>query len=198
MLEVLAVLSLSAAMGLRIALPLLLIGLFRSDDLWANLPILSQIPPQIVIGVLVSWSLIELLFSKHRLIQRLLQLVQLLFSPVLGSLAGLTVARTAHLDGTLVWILAAIGGSLALVLQLVQVGWAYRLRDGLPVWGIFTQDFLCVLLVLFAFDAPSQGGLIVLLLLWIAIRSSGDWRLWYQRQAGRRQKDPRRLKDDPD
>lgn len=198
MLEVLAALSLSAAMGMRIALPLLLIGLFRSDDLWANLPVLSKIPPQIVIGVLVSWSLIELLFSKHRLFQRLLQITQLWFSPFLGALAGLTVARTAHLDGTLVWILAAIGGALALVFQLVQVGWAYRLQNGLPVWGIVIQDFLCVLLVMLAFDAPRQGGLIVLLLLWIAIRSSGNWRLWYQQQTSRRQKNPRRFKDDPD
>jgi hypothetical protein len=198
MLEVLAALSLSAAMGMRIALPLLLIGLFRSDDLWANLPVLSQIPPPIVIGVLVSWSLIELLFSKHRLIQRLLQIIQLGFSPFLGALAGLTVARTAQLDGTLVWILAAIGGLLALVLQLVQVGWAYRLRNGLPVWVIFVQDFLCVMLVILAFDAPRQGGLIVLLLLWLAIRSSTEWRLWYQRQAGRRRKNPRQFKDDPD
>jgi len=198
MLEVLAALSLSAAMGMRIALPLLLIGLFRSDDLWANLPVLSQIPPPIVIGVLVSWSLIELLFSKHKLIQRLLQIIQLGFSPFLGALAGLTMARTAQLDDSLVWILATVGGLLALVLQLVQVGWAYRLKNGLPVWVIFIQDFLCVMLVILAFDAPRQGGLIVLLLLWLAIRSSTEWRLWYQRQSSRKQKNPRQFKDDPD
>jgi len=198
MLEVLAALSLSAAMGMRIALPLLLIGLFRSDDIWANLPILSKIPPPIVIGVLVSWSLIELLFSKHKLIQRLLQIIQLGFSPFLGALAGLTMARTAQLDDSLVWILATVGGLLALVLQLVQVGWAYRLKNGLPVWVIFIQDFLCVMLVILAFDAPRQGGLIVLLLLWLAIRSSTEWRLWYQRQSSRKQKNPRQFKDDPD
>jgi Domain of unknown function (DUF4126) len=198
MLEVLAALSLSAAMGMRIALPLLLIVLFRNDDLWANLPVLSQIPPPLVIGLLASWSLVELLFSKHRLIQRLLQIVQLLCSPFLGALVGLTVARTAQFDGALVWMLAIIGGLLALVLQLVQVGWAYRLRNGLPVWVIFIQDFLCVTLVILAFDAPRQGGLIVLLLLWLTIRSSTEWRLWYQRQASRKQKNPRQFKDDPD
>jgi len=41
------------------------------------------------------------------------------------------------------------------------------------------QDLLCVLLVLFALDAPKQGGLIALLLLWLAIRSSSAWYRWY-------------------
>ncbi len=198
MLEVLAALSLSAAVGLRIALPLLLIILFRSDDLWTNLPGLSQLPPPLVLAVLVSWSLIELLFSKQRLIQRLLQVVQLLVSPFLGALVGLAVARTAQFDGWLIWMLALLGGLLALVLQLVQTGWTYRLRNGLPIWVIFIQDFLCVTLVILAFDAPRQGGLIVLLLLWLTIRSSTEWRLWYQRQATRQQKDPRQFRNEPD
>lgn len=197
MLAVLTVLSLSAAVGLRIALPLLLVALLQNDS-WANVPILSQISPPLVIGVLVSWSLVELLFSKERLGQRLLQLVQLAFSPLVGAMAGITVARTAGLDGILLWTLALLGGTLAFVLQLVQVGWAYRLR-GLPAWVIFMQDFLCVALVLLAFDAPQQGGLIVLLLLWIAIRSSTEWRRWYIRQADRtHRQNPRQFKHDPD
>jgi Domain of unknown function (DUF4126) len=182
MLEVLAALSLSAAVGMRIALPLLLIGLLYSDSLWANVPILSQFPPSIVLGVLVSWSLAEVLCSKERLGQRLLQIVQLLFSPMVGAMVGMTVARTSELDPFLGWILAIVGGLLAFVLQLVQVGWSYRLR-GLPIWVIFIQDFLCVALALLAFDAPKQGGLLVLLLLWITIRSSTEWRRWYQQQS---------------
>lgn len=198
MLEVLAALSLSAAVGMRIALPLLLIGLLYSDDLWANVPLLSQIPPPIVLGILVSWSLIELLCSKEPLGQRLLQIVQLTVSPLVGAIVGITVARTTQLDDSLGWILAIVGGLLAFVLHLVQVGWAYRLR-GLPIWVIFIQDFLCVALVLLAFDAPQQGGLIVLLLLWIAIRSSTEWRFWYERQASRQERrHPRRTKQDPD
>lgn len=198
MIEVLAALSLSAAVGMRIALPLLLIGLLYSDNLWANVPLLSQIPPPIVLGVLVSWSLVELLCSKERLGQRLLQIVQLVCSPVVGGIVGITVARTTELDPSMGWILAIVGGLLAFVLQLVQVGWAYRLR-GLPIWVIFIQDFLCVALVLLAFDAPKQGGLIVLLLLWIAIRSSTEWRRWYQQQASRKdRRNPRRYKQDPD
>jgi hypothetical protein len=198
MLEVLAALSLSAAVGMRIGLPLLLIGLLYSDNLWANVPLLSQIPPPIVLGVLVSWSLVELLCSKERLGQRLLQIVQLLFSPFVGGIVGMTVARTTQLDAPLGWILTIIGGLLAFVLQLVQVGWSYRLR-GLPIWVIFIQDFLCVALALLAFDAPKQGGLLVLLLLWIAIRSSTEWRRWYKQQSGSRDsRNPRQYKHDPD
>lgn len=198
MIEVLAALSLSAAAGMRIALPLLLIGLLYSDNLWANVPILSQLNPQLVLGVLVSWSLVELFLSKERFGQRILQLIQLVCSPLVGAIVGITVARTAQLDAWMSWILGIVGGLLALVIQLVQVGWFYRLR-GLPLWVIFAQDFLCVALVLLAFDAPTQGGLIALLLLWLTIRSSTEWRRWYRTQAapGDR-KNPRRYKQDPD
>ncbi len=198
MVEVLAALSLSAAVGMRIALPLLLLGLLYSDNLWANVPLLSQMPPPLVLGGLVSWSLVELLWSKERLGQRLLQIVQLLFSPIVGGIVGLTVARTGEMESSMGWILAIVGGLVALVLQLVQVGWSYRLR-GLPIWVIFIQDFLCVALALLAFDAPKQGGLLVLLLLWITIRSSTEWRRWYRSQATRRrQTNPREDKLDPD
>lgn len=197
MIEVLAALSLSAAVGMRVALPLLLIGLLYGN-LWENVPLLSRISPQIVLGVLVSWSLMELLISKERLGQRVLQLIQLVFSPFVGAIVGITVAQTAELETWLLWVIGITGGLLALVLQLVQVGWFYRLR-GLPVWVIFLQDFLCVSLVLFAFDAPQQGGLIALLLLWLAIRSSKEWQRWYHNQntSGDR-RSPRRGKRNPD
>lgn len=198
MIEVLAALSLSAAASMRIALPLLLIGLLYSDDLWANVPILSQIHPQVVLGVLVSWSLAELFLSKERLGQRVLQLVQVVGSPVVGAIVGITVARTAQMESWMSWILGIVGGLLASVLQLVQIGWFYRLR-GLPLWVVFVQDFLCVSLVLLAFDAPQQGGLIALLLLWLTIRSSAEWRRWYRDQAkdGDRN-NPRKGKQEPD
>jgi hypothetical protein len=198
MIEVLAALSLSAAAGMRVALPLLLIGLLYSNNLWANVPILSQLSPRLVLGVLVSWSLAEILLSKERIGQRVLQIVQLLFSPLVGAIAGVTVANTAGLEPWLTWVIGVTGGLLALVLQLVQVGWFYRLR-GLPVWMIFLQDFLCIALVLFAFDAPRQGGIIALLLLWLAIRSTKEWQRWYKEQAapGDR-RHPRRRKQKPD
>ncbi|MBD2460395.1 DUF4126 domain-containing protein [Oscillatoria sp. FACHB-1407] len=207
MIEVLAALSLSAAAGVRIALPLLLIGLLYSDNFWANVPILSQFSPQLVLGVLVSWSLIELLLSKEPVGQRFLQIIQLLFSPIVGAIAGITVAVTTELEVWLTFVLAIVGGLLALVLQLVQVGWSYRLQR-MPLWVIFLQDFVCVSLVLFALDAPRQGGLIALLLLWLAIRSSKEWQRWYEDQASpgdrstertaSHRRSPRRGKQDPD
>ncbi len=180
MIELLAALSASAAAGMRIALPLLLIGLLRID-LWSDVPLLSYFPPQVVVGVLVSWSLFELFASKKLLGQRILQVLQLLFSPVVGAIMGMAIAQATEIAGWLVWVIAVTGGLLALVLQLVQAGWFYRLR-GLPLWVIFAQDILCVFLVIFALDAPKQGGLIAMLLLWLAIRSSKEWYRWYSEQ----------------
>jgi hypothetical protein len=198
MIEVLAALSLSAAAGMRIALPLLMIGLLYSDRLWANIPLLSHIPPQIVLGVLASWSLVELLLTKQPLMQRLLQVVQLIFSPIVGAIVGISVARTAYMDDWLISLLGVVGGALALVLQLAQIGWFYQL-SGMPIWVIFIQDFLCVALVLLAFNAPQQGGLIALLLLWLTIRSSTEWTRWYHKQASSKdRRNPRRFKQDPD
>ena len=183
MIELLAALSASAAGGMRIGVPLLLIGILQSESLWSRFPLLSRFPPPLVVGVLVSWSLFELFASKKLLGQRILLVVQLAFSPLVGAIlamgiAQITLVEQKGMPGFLIWIIGIVGGLLALVLQLVQAGWFYRLR-GLPVWVIFLQDVLCVCLVFFAFDAPRQGGLIALFLLWLAIRSSKDWYNWY-------------------
>lgn len=198
MIEVLAALSASAAGGMRIALPLLLIGLLR-EDLWFRVPYLSHVSPQLVIGILVSWSLFELFASKKLLGQRILQIVQLVFSPLVGAIMGMAIAEATEVPEPLfVNLIGIVGGLLALVLQLVQAGWFYRLR-GLPVWVILIQDALCISLVLFALDAPQQGGLIALLLLWLAIRSSKEWYRWYVSQAPAPERThPRRHKQDPD
>lgn len=183
MLEILAVLSASAAAGMRIALPLLVIGLMENEKLWSRVPLLSAIHPQVVVCILVSWSLFELFASKKLLGQRVLQSVQLIFSPIAGAILGITVAQFTSLSSELGWLVATVGGLLALVLQLVQMGWFYRLR-GLPLWLVLLQDVLCVFLVIFAFDAPNQGGLIALLLLWLAIRSSKQWyNFYYQKRS---------------
>lgn len=181
MLEILAVLSISAAVGLRVALPLLLIGLLR-NNLWYDVPLLSHLSPRVVLGILVSWSLFELLGSKQLLAQRILQFIELIFSPIVGAITGMAIASAAELDQWQVNLLGAIGGLFALVLQLVQVGWFFRLR-GLPLVAILAQDFLCILLVLSAFDAPQQGGLIAMMLLWLAIRSSSAWYEWYVKRG---------------
>lgn len=178
MIELLAALSASASAGMRIALPLLLIGLLQSDNLWYHIPLLSRIHPSVLVGILTSWALFELFASKKLLGQRVLQISQLILSPLVGALMGITVAQLAAAPEPFVWIVGIVGSLLAFVLQLVQVGWFFRLR-GLPVWVAFIQDVLCIALVIFAFDSPQSGGVIALLLLLLAIRSSNQWHKWY-------------------
>lgn len=177
MIDILAALSASAAAGLRIALPLLFIGLLHGKNLWSEVPVLSHFSTPFLLCLLTSWSLIEIFASKKLLGQRVLQVVQLIMSPIVGAIMGLAVASATSAPH---WLIALIGGALALVLQLVQVGWFYRLR-GLPLWAVFIQDTLCVALVFFAVDAPKQGGLIALLLLWFALRSARTWFRWYKK-----------------
>ena len=202
MVGLLAALSASAAGGMRIALPLLLIGLLRVDKLWSEIPLLSGVHPQVAITILVSWSLLELFASKTFAGQRVLQIVQIIFSPIVGAIMGIAIAQVSSIDEIIahpwmLWIIGVVGGLLALVLQLVQAGWLYRLR-GLPIWVIFLQDVLCISLVLFAFDAPRQGGLVAMMLLWLAIRSSKEWYRWYRSQGRPGDRgNPRRGKRDP-
>ncbi|HEY9711387.1 MAG TPA: DUF4126 domain-containing protein [Oculatellaceae cyanobacterium] len=178
MIEILAALSASAAAGMRIALPLLVIGLLQSHNLWSQVPILSRIHPSVLLCILTSWSVFELFASKKLLGQRLLQVVQLLLSPAVGAIMGIAVAQFTQAPRELVWIVGIVGSLVAFVLQLVQAGWFFRLR-GIPLWFVFIQDVLCVALVILALDAPRQGGLIALMLLWLAIRSSKQWHSWY-------------------
>ncbi len=181
MIEVLAALSASAAAGIRIALPLLFIGLMQGNTLWSQVPILSRISAPILLTFLCSLSIVELFASKKLMGQRLLQVVQLVMSPVVGAIIGLAFAQAI----TPGWLVASFCGGLAFTLQLVQIGWFFRLR-GLPLWAVFIQDFLCVALVVFAFNAPWQGGLIALLLLWLAIRSGRSWYDWYRKGQKKR------------
>lgn len=178
MIAILAALSASAAAGMRLAMPLLMIGLLQSDDLWSKIPLLRHVHPTVLLCILTSWSLFELFASKKLLGQRVLQIFQLILSPIVGAIMGITVAEATDAPIQFLWIIGIVGGLLALVIQLVLVGWFYRLK-GLPLWVVFIEDILCIALVIFAFDAPRQGGLIALILLWLAIRSSKQWHHWY-------------------
>lgn len=162
------------------ALPLLLIGLL-SEGIWSQVPLLSSLPPPTLLGILSSWSVFELLGSKNLLGQRILQLFGLAFSPFVGALMGIAAAKIAHLDQPL-WLIALIGGLLALVLKLVEVGWFFRLR-GLPLSVVLLEDALCIVLTIYALKAPENGGLIALILLWLALRTSKEWR---RRSGGQR------------
>jgi hypothetical protein len=194
MIELLAALSASAAAGMRIALPLLVIGLLQSDNLWSKIPLLAHIHPSVLLCILTSWSLFELFASKKLLGQRVLQIFQLLLSPVVGAIMGMAIAQFTQPSIQYLWIVGIVGGLLAFVLQLVQIGWFYRLR-GLPLWVVLIEDVLCIALVIFAFDAPQQGGLIALLLLWLAIRSSKQWHRWYVEQNRSRKRRQRQMPD---
>lgn len=178
---ILAVLSASAAAGMRIALPLLVIGFFYSQELWSNVPVLRYVDSRIIATTLIAWSLFELFGSKKLLGQRILQVFQLILSPFVGGLISLTVARVANIEFCPLWLIGIIGGIFALILTLVQVGWFFRLR-GIPIWVVVIEDVLCVILILLAFTSPAKGGIIALLLLWLAIRSSKTWRDWYLHQ----------------
>jgi Domain of unknown function (DUF4126) len=196
MIELLAVLSASAAVGMRVALPLLLVGLLYGDELWSEVPILRWANPHVVVAILASWSLFEMFASKNRVGQRFLQSIQLVFSPIVGTIVGVVIAKAIVPESILVWVLGLTGGLLAFVIQLVQAGWLYRLKQ-IPLWLFFTQDVLCVALVFFAFRAPSQGGILALIMLWLAIRSSKEWHQWYRAQ-GEPRGNPRAKKQEPD
>jgi len=175
MFELLAALSIAAAAGLRLGLPLLVLGVLSGGELWSEVPILSMFNPSVVLGILVSISLLELVISKDRLGHRVLQIMELVFSPIVGAIAGIAVVTyTIGSSALLTTIIGVVSALVAFVLRLVQLGWFYRLR-GLPMWFILTQDVLCIALVFLAFDAPRQGGVIALFLLWLAIRSSSAW-----------------------
>ncbi|AUT00672.1 DUF4126 domain-containing protein [Nostoc sp. CENA543] len=175
MIEILATLSASAAAGMRIGIPLFIIFLLQGSDFWSQVPIFSHISPRVLLTFVIGCSFAEIFASKKLWGQRILQIIHLCLSPIVGGIMGVTVASAT---ATPQWLLAVIGGLFALVLQLVQVGWFYRLR-GLPLWAVFLQDTLCIALVLFAFDAPWQGGLIALILLLFAVHSAKQWYDWY-------------------
>ena len=177
---ILAVLSVSAAVGMRTALPLLVISLSytQKQELWSEVPILNNVDPRVILAVSISWSILELIFSKRLLGQRSLQIIQLLFSPIVGALVAIAVTHLAQADFTPIWLIGVIGAVVALVVTLVKVGWFFRLR-GIPIWLTIVEDVLCVCLIFFAFNAPKEGGIIALLLIWLALRSSNTWREWY-------------------
>lgn len=175
--EILAILSIAAATGLRVALPLLVIGLMSGEQLWANVPLLSKLPPALCIGLLMSWSTAELMLSKDTYKQRVFQIAELILSPGVAALAAIAVARTLNLAPWISVIGTVVSALLALAIQLLQVGWFYRPKRP-PGWLFFVIDGLCITLAFLTFDAPRQGGIIALLLLWLVIRTSYVWKSW--------------------
>lgn len=167
MIEVLAALSASAAVGIRIALPLLSLELLRGESLWSGIPLLSAIHPSIRLAVLCSWSILELLAFKQLLGQRLLQIVLLVSSPIAGAIATNSNAGAGSLP---IWAIAILGGLFAFVLQSVQTAWFYQ-QQRLPLKFVFAQDIVSILLAFLSVNKPQIGGIISLSLFWWAIRT---------------------------
>lgn len=175
MIELLAALSAAAAASIRIAVPLFILGILHHDFSF-RVPLFTHIPSVFIVSVLISGSLLELVGSKQELSQRLLQLVQLGFSPIVGAILAISVTTSVSLPS---WLFGVIGALFAFALQLVQAGWFYRLR-GFRLWVVVLQDALCILLVFLAVNAPQIGGLIALMLLWLAVRSVRSLHRWYK------------------
>ncbi|MFZ4639773.1 MAG: DUF4126 domain-containing protein [Nodosilinea sp.] len=179
MIEILAVLSIGAATGLRVILPLLLVGLMSGDRLWADIPLVAKLPPNLVLGALVGGSIAELLLSKDRYGQRLLYPAELILSLGVGVLVGIGIGRSLGLPSEFHRVAGLISGLLALVIQFSQVGWFYRPQP-LPLWMFFLVDGLCVSLALCSFYAPQLGGITALVLLWLVLRTAYRWRDWFR------------------
>lgn len=178
MIQILAILSASAASGMRIGLPLMMVGLAYSGQLWSNFPILSAFKPQVIVAVLTSLTLFELWGTKKIISLRIIQLMQLFLSPIIGSVMAIGVARLIDIQFTPLWIIGLTGGLFAFLLKVVQVGWFFRLGK-MPIYFVFAEDILSAILVVFALKAPENGGLIAMLLLWLALRSATAWKNWH-------------------
>ena len=178
MIQILAILSASASGGIRLGLPLLIIGLANLEKLWTDLPLLDKIRPEIILAILVSWTFFEFFGTKKLVGLRVIQLVQLILSPLVGGILAVGTAKWVEFTDISLWIIGITGGLVALVLRLVLVGWFFRWGK-MPIIFIFVEDFLSGILAIFALKAPENGGLIAMILLWLALRSSSEWRSWY-------------------
>ncbi|MBE9223645.1 DUF4126 domain-containing protein [Cyanobacterium stanieri LEGE 03274] len=181
MIQVLAVISAAASGGLRVGLPLLIIGLVNLDKLWSEVPLLNHVKPEVLLAILVSITIFEILGTKRMIGLRVIQIIQLILSPVVGAILAVGAANWTNLEYVPLWIIAITGGLFALVLRFVLVGLFFRWGK-LPIILTISEDILAMILSLFAFSAPENGGLIAMLLLLLALRISSEWRQWYQQK----------------
>ncbi|MCS7031505.1 MAG: DUF4126 domain-containing protein [Gloeomargarita sp. SKYG116] len=179
MAAVLAVLAAAAAGGFRLAFPLLLILVLQREEAWEQIPVVGRWSPALTLGLLTSWAVWELIAPLHPWGVRLQQPLQVVLSPPVGWLLGVVTAQLMKMPPGFQNLMGYVGAALALLLQLVQVGWLYR-RGTFPLWVVLTQDGLCALLAIFALKAPTQGGLIALMLVWLALRTAKAWQRQFQ------------------
>lgn len=139
MIEMLATLSASAAAGIRIAIPLLMIGLLQGNHLWSEIPILSRISSPVLLFSLTIWSLIELFASKKLMGQRMLQLVELLFSPFVGAIMALAVASTTTTPN---WLIGLLDWGFVSVSTPASSSWLVLSLAWLTVVGSLSSRYL--------------------------------------------------------
>jgi len=181
MIQVLAVISAAASGGFRLGLPLLIIGLANVDKLWSEIPLLNRIQPEVLLAILVSVTIFEILGTKRMIGLRIIQIIQLILSPVVGAILAVGAANWTNLEYVPLWIIAVTGGLFALVLRFVLVGLFFRWGKMLIILTV-SEDILAMILALLALTSPENGGLIAMLLLLLALRISSEWRQWQKQR----------------
>jgi len=181
MIQVLAVISAAASGGFRLGLPLLIIGLANVDKLWSEIPLLNRIQPEVLLAILVSVTIFEILGTKRMIGLRIIQIIQLILSPVVGAILAVGAANWTNLEYVPLWIIAVTGGLFALVLRFVLVCLFFRWGK-MPIILTVSEDILAMILALLALTSPENGGLIAMLLLLLALRISSEWRQWQKQR----------------
>ena len=112
---------------------------------------------------------------------RIIQIIQLILSPVVGAILAVGAANWTNLEYVPLWIIAVTGGLFALVLRFVLVGLFFRWGK-MPIILTVSEDILAMILALLALTSPENGGLIAMLLLLLALRISSEWRQWQKQR----------------
>jgi len=181
MIQVLAVISAAASGGFRLGLPLLIIGLANVDKLWSEIPLLNRIQPEVLLAILVSVTIFEILGTKRMIGLRIIQIIQLILSPVVWAILAVGAANWTNLEYVPLWIIAVTGGLFDLVLRFVLVGLFFRWGK-MPIILTVSEDILAMILALLALTSPENGRLIAMLLLLLALRISSEWRQWQKQR----------------
>jgi Domain of unknown function (DUF4126) len=180
----LASLSAASAGGIRLGLPLLLLvfinGASGGQTENGFVHFLTQ---PFMLGILFTWTLVEVVASKTAIGQRVVRLVQFGLTPVVAGILAAAFWTGNFWTGVGV---ALLGALLASVLQLVQSGFLFRIGP-LPLWASFLQDALCGLLIVLACYAPALGAGLGLVLLVLALRQAQSWRKQFKPRIAQNQ-----------
>ena len=176
-----ASLSAASAGGIRLGLPLLMLAFIGGAQ--AENGFVHFLTQPFLLGILFTWTCVEVVASKTAIGQRVVRLVQFGLTPVVAGILAAAFWSGNFWTGVGVVLL---GSLFASVLQLVQSGFLFRIGP-LPLWASFLQDVLCSLLVVLACYAPSLGAGLGLVLLVLALRQAQSWRKQFKPRLGQNQ-----------